>query len=330
MTKIKISIEKNALEPLSELQRRMRKDTSGVINELLIQQYKSFTDDELCTKDYFPNCIIYQVNMQFCFPFECERFEIKQNKNIILYIERIPKRYVLTRMPFITNATIIIELNESDFPSKTEKHIIVDKIQNDHLELAYKLLRDIIIQYRRITRKYYNIGSVKPPMNLEEFTKNLTVTIIKNKEYYSINKLMRVKEGSDIVVKLKLDEDIRSKIIKNITSPTNTLFTLPYDFFDQSIVSYYDEEWNLCLIQGVIAMESLLSELVLNKKILSDKFSQLTKNELMKEYKKATGLPKKLQKFLFPFLKEKKLTSLENDLKIIMPIISDKTKETRP
>ena len=63
---------------------------------------------------------------------------------------------------------------------------------------------------------------------------------------------MPVKEpGSEIVVKLKLEDDVRVKIIKNITSEKKPLFNLPYDFYDQSKVSYYDEEWNICLIQGV-------------------------------------------------------------------------------
>lgn len=332
LPRIRVTISKAAQTSLMELQKKTKKPPSEVINELLIEQHRSILDDELCKKELFPSCIIYNLQMSFCFSYECECFNFFiEKRNIKLYLERVPKRHVTNRLPFITTATLIIELEEkTDFPKHKKLHEIREIIQKNTIDVAFYLLKKTIIQYRRVTKTYYNIGTIKPPMNLEEFQRNVHIMIIKNGQVYSTTKLMPVKEGSEIVVIHKLDDNIRAKITNVINhDESSTVFSIPYDFFDQSIISYYDEEWELCLIQGVIAMESAVSRLVL-KSLVTPIFIQKEGSiqKLYKSYREASGLPKKITRFLFFIIGNKKLTESENKLKKIMPLISNrKTKD---
>gem|GEM_PF-6349394 len=51
----------------------------------------------LCPKEFFKNAVIYVIELSFCFPYECEVFEIalRDGHKAKMYVERIPKRYVL-------------------------------------------------------------------------------------------------------------------------------------------------------------------------------------------------------------------------------------------
>ena len=83
------------------------------------------------------------------------------------------------------------------------------------------------------------------------------------------------------------------------------------------------------MIQGVIAMESALSRLVLKSKLSSD-FAQARKKSmkpLLKAYKDAPGLPQKICKFLFPILIDKNMIELEDKLRKIMPLIRNEKTE---
>jgi len=331
MPRVRLTISKEAQNSLVELQRKMKKPPSDVINELLIGQYKSLQDDELCKKDYFPSCIIYTLQMPFAFPFECECFNLNiESRSIKLYLERVPKRYVIHRLPFNTEATIIIELDVlKDFPDGTDHSQIHNTIIKNTTDLAFSLIRNTIIYYRRITKNYYNIGVIKPPMYLEEFTRNIYLIIMHNNEYFSTSRRMPVKETSEIIVKHKLDDKIRNQITDAIiTKKDDFLYSTSYDLFDQSKISYYDEEWNVCLIQGVIAMESALSHLVQKSK-LNTLFSKKegSKEALHKNYKNTRGLPKKICRFLFPILQLKNLEISESELRKLMPLISNKKTE---
>lgn len=315
-----------------ELQRRMNKPPAEVINELLVEQHKAIIDDELCEKEYFSSCVIYQIQMPFCFPYECEFFNFHSNdRDISLYLERVPKRHVIYRMPFNTRATIIIKLDDKkDFPENQTYAKVKGKISERTNELSFNLLKKIIINYRRIKEDYYNIGIIKPPMYLEEFNRNTHTTIIHKGKIFSMSRTMPVKEDSEIVIKRKLDDDVRVKIKNAVNQEESEIFfSVPYDFLDQSIISYYDEEWNLCLIQCVIAMESVLSRLVLKSKLTSD-FSRArnrSKKSLMDAYKDAPGLPQKISKFLFPILRDKNMIETEDKLVKIMPLIRNKKTE---
>jgi len=332
LPRIRVTISKEAQDSLMELQRRMNKPPAAVINELLVEQYRARLDDELCKKEFFSSCIIYQVQMPFCFPHECECFNFhSNNRGIRLYLERVPKRHVTYRLPFITQATIIIKLDDKkDFPKNQVYARIKDIIIERTNELAFNLLKKIIIHYRRVTEDYYNIGVIKPPMNLEEFKRNTHITIIQKDQIYSILKTMPVKEDSKFVVMHKLDDNVRTKIMDAVNQKESEIFfSVPYDFLDQSIISYYDEEWNLCLIQGVIAMESALSRLVIKGKLTSDfsRSRKRSKKPLIDAYKDAPGLPQKICKFLFPILREKNMIELEDKLRKIMPLIRNKKTE---
>ena len=75
-------------------------------------------------------------------------------------------------------ATIIIKLDdEKDFSENRVnmriKNIILDRTN----ELAFNLLKKMIIHYRRVEEDYYNFGVIKPPMNLEDFNRNTHITI---------------------------------------------------------------------------------------------------------------------------------------------------------
>jgi len=53
--------------------------------------------------------------MPFSFPYECECFNFhSNNRDVRLYLERVPKRHITYRLPFNTQATIIIELDGED------------------------------------------------------------------------------------------------------------------------------------------------------------------------------------------------------------------------
>jgi len=79
LPRIRVTISKEAQDSLMELQRRMNKSPAEVINELLVEQHKAIIDDELCEKEYFSSCVIYQIQMPFCFPYECEFFNFHSN-----------------------------------------------------------------------------------------------------------------------------------------------------------------------------------------------------------------------------------------------------------
>jgi len=99
-----------------ELCRRYNLDPQSFVEKLLVHTFKSLQDDKLCRKELFDNCTVYTLELYFSFPYECETFEfmLKNQRRARAYVERVPKRYVIDRLPFRTLITMIIELTKEE------------------------------------------------------------------------------------------------------------------------------------------------------------------------------------------------------------------------
>jgi len=169
-------------------------------------------------------------------------------------------------------------------------------------------------------------------MNIEEFQRKVKMSIVLDKETRSSSEFMPIKEDSYIVVAQRLEKDLRSKILSSVISEFEEkidFLSNSNEYFDAAKVFYYHEQWNLCLIQSVIAMESALAGLVFNSNATNFYLSIKKKNleELRKMYKEAQGLPQKIMKFLFPIVKELNLSKTESELRNIVPLIHNKKRE---
>lgn len=195
------------------------------------------------------------LELPFCFPYECEEFEFQfEEFRARVYIERVPKRYAIDRLPFRTLDTVIIELTseEEEFAKANKPHVTNYKLNEKYSILAFSILKKLIITYRRTADDYYNIGVIEPPLNLEEFQKKVKMSIILNEEEYSSLQFMPVKEDSFIAVARRLEENLRSKIsasvIRELTSKEHDFLDLPNEYLDAAKVFYYHEQWDLCLL----------------------------------------------------------------------------------
>lgn len=327
-------IKGDANDALLELSRRFKLDPVHVVENLLIHYLNTIYDDELCAKDFFKSSMIYQLELPFSFPYECEKFEFSENLRVRLYLERVPKRYVKNRLPFRTIATILIELTPEDekIAKENEIHITNNKLNSKYSIFVFDVLKEVIINYRRVTGDYYNIGVIEPPWTYEEFQRKVKLSIIMNQKEYVSSHFMPVKEDSYIEVARHLEEDLRSKIIasviKEIKREEYEFLLHSNEYLDAAKIFYYHEQWNLCLLQSVIAMESALADLVFNSKVTHFLLRNNSLKELRIKYKNATGLPKKIKKFLFPLVRKLGLNSIQSDLRSMMPFIYNRKSES--
>ncbi|MEM2780846.1 MAG: hypothetical protein QW791_08295 [Candidatus Bathyarchaeia archaeon] len=319
-----------------ELSKKFKLEPSQLVERLLIQNFNAMRDDTICKKKLFNRSIVYQLELPFSFPYECEEFDFQlEGFKARVYLERVPKRYVIGRLPFRTIATVIIELTskEEKFAKANKPHVTNDKLNKKYSILAFNILKKLIIAYRRIANDYYNIGVVEPPLNFEEFQRKVKMSIILDQEEYSSSLFMPIKEDSFISVAQPLEENLRSKIlasvIKEFTSKEHYFLDHPNEYFDAAKVFYYHEQWDLCLLQCVIAMESAIANLVFNSPATKYYLDRIggSLHELKKIYRKTQGLPEKIEKFLFPTLKELGLNQAQSNLRKIMPFIHSKKRE---
>jgi hypothetical protein len=304
------------------------------VERLLIENLERIQDDALCKKDLFRSSVIFQVELPFCFPYECEKFELQlKDTKVSLYLERVPKRN-MKLLPFRTLATVIIQLRSEDekFAKETEQHIAIDRLSSRYLPIGYDVLKELTVSYRRITGDYYNIGVIQPPVNFEAFKKAVKMSLTIEGKEYAKRLFMPVQEGSFISVKQSLDKQLHSDILselKHLTERKHSFLALPMDYFDAAIVFFYEERWNLCLLNSVVSMESAMAGLVFQTsacKLLMKKRGEDLKR-LKEKYKEATSLPRKIERFLWPLIEELGLVKVERKLKSMMPSI--KNKKTR-
>jgi hypothetical protein len=290
-------------------------------------------DDAICKKKLFQRSILYLLELPFSFPYECEEFDFQfEEFKARVYLERVPKRYVIDRLPFRTIATVIIELTseEEKFAKANKPHITNDKLNEKYSILAFNILKKLIIAYRRIADDYYNIGVIEPPLNFEEFQKKVKMSIILNQEEYSSLRFMPMKEDSFISVAQHLEENLHSKIsvlvIRELTGKEREFLVHPNEYYDAAKVFYYHEQWDLCLLQSVIAMESAMANLVFDSAVAKFYLNKMTGSlqELKKAYRKAQGLPQKIEKFLFPVIEELDVYQVQSNLRKIAPFIHNK------
>jgi len=106
MGRVIVRIRGEASEALHGLSQKLKVDPSLLVEKLLIQNRDAIQDDALCRKKFFESSIVYRLELPFSFPYECEdfNFELERNK-LTLYLERMPKRHVIDRLPFRTLAT---------------------------------------------------------------------------------------------------------------------------------------------------------------------------------------------------------------------------------
>jgi len=327
--RITLKVRDEAYDALMELSRIYGLNPQAVVEKLLISRQKSMRDDELCHKEFFEHSIVYITELILSFPYECEMFElqVEDQRRAKIYIERVPKRHVYGRLPFKTLATIIIELNKDEQQNVARDISKARRIGEKHVNTAFKLLKSLIVGFRRITGIYYNMGVVEPPANLEEFEKRVEVTIIINNKIVDSYRFMPVKVDSIIVVGKRLEREVHSSIlsymIKGFPRAFYDALLSSWEYLDAAIISYYKEQWNLAVLQSVIAMESTLSNIVFNtpfKNYFMKRYK--SEDELKKKYKSAQSLPNKISKFLFPLLEILDLNNIIRELKEIMPDIA--------
>jgi len=287
-----------ALHSLSDM---FQMTPNKFVERLLIENWQRIQDGALCKKDFFRSSVIFQLELPFCFPYECEKFEVQlKDTKVRLYLERVPKRN-MKLLPFRTLATVIIQLKSKDekCAKETEQHIA------------------------------YNIGVIQPPVNFEAFKKAVKMSLMIEEKEYANGLFMSVQEESFINVKQGLDKQLHSDIsskLKQLTERKHSFLTLPMDYFDAAMVFFYEERWNLCLLNSVVSMESAMTGLVFQtsaRKLLMNMRSEDPKR-LREKYKEAASLPKKIERFLYPLLKELDLVEVERRLKTMMPFISNK------
>jgi len=304
------------------------------VERLLIKNLERVQDDALCKKDLFRSSVVFQVELPFCFPYECEKFELHLNATKArLYLERVPKRN-MKLLPFRTLATVIIQLKAEDekFAKETERHITIDRISSRYLPIGYDVLKELIVSYRRITGDYYNIGVIQPPVNFEAFEKAVKMSLMIEGEEYAKRLFMPVQEKSFISVKQSLDKHLHSQILsvlKHLTERKHSFLAVPMDYFDAAMVFFYEERWNLCLLNSVVSMESAMAGLVFQTSAykLFMKMRGEDLKRLRKKYKEAASLPKKIERFLCPLIKELDLVKVERKLKSMMSSIKNKKTE---
>jgi len=327
--RIMIRVRGEAYEALMELSKMHSLSPQEFVTQLLVSYRKSVRDDMLCPKEFFKDAVIYAIELPFCFPYECEvfEFELGDKRKAKMYLERVPKRYVRNRLPFKTLVTIVIEISESEKETIMQDKVKVRKIGEEFASIAFKLLKSFIIGFRRVTATYYNIGVIEPPANLEEFKKRVEVSIVAEGKIIDLFRIMPVKVGSFIVVKKPLKRDKHSKILNRVMRELSGTFSdplvAPQDYFDVAVISYYEEKWNLAVLQSVIAMEAALSIIVFN--VFRDYFMERygNKDRLRSKYKDAQGLTRKLGKFLFPLLTDLGLDAVAEELRKIMRNIAE-------
>jgi hypothetical protein len=305
------------------------------VERLLIQNWERIQDEALCKKEFFKSSAIFQLELPFCFPYECEKFELQLNANKVrFYLERIPKKN-MDLLPFRTLATVIIQLKPEDekIAKEKEQHIARDRISSRYLPIGYNTLKELIVSYRRTTGDYYNIGVIQQPVNLEAFKKAVRMSLVIDGQEYSSSRFMPIQEGSFISVKQGLDKQLHSNIsseLRQLTEREHDFLSVPMDYYDAAMVFFYEEQWNLCLINSVVSMESAMAGLVFQTSACDYlmKMRDEDLKTLKKEYKEAVSLPKKIERFLFPLIKELHLVKIELNLKSIMPFVkNEKTVE---
>jgi len=327
--RITIRVRGEAYEALMELSKMRGLSPQEFIEQLLVSYQKSIHDDMLCPKEFFKNAVIYTIELSFCFPYECEVFEIelRDGRKAKMYVERVPKRYVLNRLPFKTLLTIIIELDELEKEIIVQDKVKARKIGEELASTAFKLLKSFIVGYRRVTATYYSIGVLEPPANLEEFERRVEISIVVDGKIIDLYRIMPVKEDSFIIVKKPLERDVHNKILNHImmelSSTLSDPLAAPRDYFEAAVISYYREKWNLAVLQSIIAMESALSILVFN--IFRNYFMKRygKENRLRNKYKDAQGLTRKIGKFLIPLLTDLGLDAVTEELRKTMKDIAE-------
>lgn len=111
----------------------------ALVEKLLVNNFKRLQDERLCKKDPFLSSATFQLELPFCFPYKCEKFDFHlKTTKMRLYLERVPKRD-MSQLPFRTLATVIIQLTHEDenFIKENEKHISRDKLSSKYLSIAY-------------------------------------------------------------------------------------------------------------------------------------------------------------------------------------------------
>jgi len=321
--RITLKIKGEAYDALMELSKVFGISPQELVEKLLIHHIKDLQDNALCIKEYFESSIVYSLELPFSFPYECELFEIQfeGQRRARIYLERIPKRYVYSGLPFRTRATIVVELTEEERQRIERDKLEARRIGEKYSFTAFRLLKNIIVGLRRITGIYYNIGVVEPPANLEEFKKRVEINVFMNGKLVDSYRVMPVKEDSIIVVGKHLDKETRSKILDYIAK--SDILSSQWEYLDAAIISYYKEQWNLAILQSIIAMESSLSVLVFNtlyKNYFMKKYK--SENELREKYRGALSLRNKIEKFLFPLLKYLGLNDIIREVRSIMSDIN--------
>lgn len=305
-----------------------------LVERFLIENWKRIQDDALCKKDFFRSSVIFQLELPFCFPYECEKFELQlKATKVRLYLERVPKRN-MNLLPFRTLATVIIQLKPEDekIAKEKEQHIARDTISSRYLPIGYNTLKKLIVSYRRTTGDYYNIGVIQQSVNFEKFQKAVRMSLVVDEQEYSSSQFMSVQEVSFISVKQGLDRQLHSNIssgLEQLTKEKRGFLTVPMDYFDAAMVFFYEEQWNLCLLNAVVSMESAMAGLVFqtSARNVFMKMRGEDLKRLRKKYRDAANLPKKIERFLCPLIKELHLVKVERNLKSMMPFVKNKKTE---
>jgi len=324
--RISVRVKGEGTEALLKLSRAWKTTPDQVVQRLVISTLNSLQDDELCNKLSFPASIVFALELPFAFPYECEVFEIQSGFNIRIYLERVPKRYVIDRLPFRTLASIVIEITPEEKKDCLENVLKArEKLKDKYSSLAFQALRALLISYRRTTKDYYNIGPIDHPSNPEEFLRRARMTVVIDSRELDSVTFMPVGEESLVVVKHQLEKEIRWSVINQfveIMADPHKFLSGPMGYLDAAWAFYYREQWDICLLLSVIGMETGTSRLIFDSSYANPFIEKEGGVDILRQrYRDAQGLPKRIQKFLLPTFHMLSQDDAISELKRIMPQI---------
>lgn len=282
----------------------------------------------------FPNSIVYCIELPFCFEYEFECFELLtyECRKAFVALERKPKRkWNYKTLPPRTAVTLVIQLLDVDIKQVKERY---SDLASNLKEEGWQVLMSLIKAYRRITKDYFSYAPVDGPSCPEEFTRNSEYTIIINGKPVIKGKVLLVERGFGISVNIPMPEKLKAEIAlyaQDLLVSKDNIWNLVMDLYDLGVINYHYHRWQISLIQSVVAMETVVSWFIL-KSLARNHIFMLRKNrlksdeDLNREYKDALGLPKRIDKYLFPLFKHLKINGLISRLRKIRPLISNNKK----
>lgn len=259
--------------------------------------------------DPLQTSIAYNLQLPFIIPPNFETFDFLQgNSKIRLVLERGFSRTRERRPNAYTNATLFIGLNrkEREIPfSQGRKFEIESYLENKYSKVAFRAMKRFFDVYRKLTGNYYGIDVIRAPTSEESLVSKSEISVIAAGRVFSIFRTLLVKENV-VAGNSQLDKALKTNILSVLNSPgrNQSSFDAPLEYLGAARIALLDEQWNLCVLQSLIAIESALSVFIL-KSNLSKTYREkraLNYADLVRLYAQTQRLYSRFSRFLFPIL----------------------------